>query len=230
MQTDNLLHKALLAGLVLLGGCNLVRNSSASKPEAFSVNDCVWKFVTQKELNASLAQSPDKKLLLNIYPVKRSLNSAKQDFDLSVFFQDAAVPEKNLGGKMDYKTFEEQSTWYINFLRSKKVDRKDIPLGYFIQIDGSTIGDNIAGINMCWWPQAKTVQYYFLSAPGGGTKLRDTVPKCPPDCLYVEILRKGIATARFSPSGKFELLWEKNVKAIIDNSYNTQTYGLTKHD
>jgi hypothetical protein len=171
-----------------------------------------------------------------------------------VFFQDAANPGKNLGGKMDNNIFEAQSAWYIDLLRSKKVEKKDIPLGYYIEIDGNSIRD-IAGINVCLWPKTKAVQYYFLTRTD--SREIDTVPKCPPDCFESRIVGQGIAFTRYSDNdsvpkcppacnqiiirqeiaqsryvqdGKFELLRERTMRTIIDNSYNKQTYALTKQD
>jgi len=233
MRTTNLL-KTAVAGFTLLLGCFLFTKCNTSsatsdmpgKENTVSVLntiDKVCKMIKAQEIKGAIAKSKNKKIILNIYPVKLSNNPAKKDFDLKIFFQDAAGNYKNIGAKINYKLFETQSGWYVSFLKDKNVLQNKIPFGYFLEADSAFIQSKI-GVSFCLVPGEENMEYFLLAAKpdskdGQKIAAKDSTCKCPPDCCKY-LLIKSDSTGKCPPDCLgIPLLLEPIVKIVIAKNY-----------
>jgi hypothetical protein len=233
MQPKNLLQCTAIASFLLLSAwCILVSNTlpgkdtEAIKKPTFTqiVEDIkIFKIVKTKEISAALAKSKDKKIILNIYPVKLSADMNKTDFDLKVAFQDAGQTNKNLGTKVNSSNFKTQSKWYVSFLKSKEVLGDNIPYGYFIEIDPSLI-KKTSGINICIIPEKSALEYCLLptnvTPTDKQTIKNDSNDKCPPICclqLQAQIIRSDSIGKCPPDCKKLNLLYENTMKKVISS-------------
>ena len=235
MQPKNLLQCTTVASLLLLSvWCLLVSNTlpekeaKTLKKSTFTqmVEDIrIFKIVKTKEITAALAKSKDKKIILNIYPVKLSADMNKTDFDLKVAFQDAGQANKNLGTKVNSSNFKTQSKWYVSYLKSKEVLGDNIPYGYFIEIDPLLV-KKTSGINICIIPEKSALEYCLLPAnvipTDKQTVKNDSNDKCPPICclkMQAQII-KADSIGKCPPDcRKLNLLYEGTMKKLISSEF-----------
>lgn len=236
MRSRNFLQWPVITGFTLLSawfflasGISPGKNSIADRrngAEHPNGDNKICKIVKAEDIKKALVKSKSKKIILNIYPVKLSNNSKKKDFDLMIFFQDDGELERNLGNKINSKTFETQSAWYVGFLKGKNIPVNNIPFGYYIEITSAFIQD-AGGLSICVLPEKAQMEHCLL--PGGKkfpgppqAKGGDSTGKCPPDCCSTLnlVMSMSDSTGKCPPMCRiYSLLLEKTMKAVIAKEY-----------
>ena len=192
MTTTKRLLKLAAAGITLMILAFIAKPSgtkpmstNASLQPADTSNFLVCKKLDKSQLEKAIEKSESKKIILNIFPVKRSADPGKNDFDLEVLYQDVYNFNTNVGGTVNKKLFETGSVNYMKFLRSRHVAKQTIPFGYRINVDGTTSKEKEADICVYALPVANN-----NTDQTGYPKplLRSDSCRCPPGCPCPKLL------------------------------------------
>lgn len=69
-------------------------------------------------------------VLLEMYPIKHSPDETKKDFDVVVFYRDMHGPYLNKEEWMKAGEFRQKAGNYFSYLKKRKIDISQVPLGY----------------------------------------------------------------------------------------------------
>lgn len=190
-------------------------------------NHKIYKSVKASALKNAIEKSKNKKLIIGIYPVKRSKNIYANDFALMIFSQDANGASKNLSEKIDSASFTIQSINYFNYLKSHGVASERIPNVYYVEISYSDI-KAIDAIGFYFSVETQHMNYYLLSAKAETTQNSvyssgfDSTGKCPPCKLPI---RFWDSTGKCPPTCPIKALpYALNVRNEINRIYKIKSY------
>ena len=190
----------------------------------------IYKMVSIAEINEALAASTDKKIILNIYPVKLSPDIRENDFALRIFFLDGSGTKQLLAKEINSSLFKIQSTYYIDFLKRKNISVSKIPNGYYVEIDEKFI-ENIDAVSLKVTVEKSQMEYYRLAgnipSQMDSTKKSteiiatnnsdSTICKCPPECCHF-VIRSSDSTGKCPPECA-KLFFSTTVQNVIHRVY-----------
>ncbi len=142
--------------------CRQIDKGSEKTSGNFKSEHKIYGAIKVGRLHKAIAKTKNKKVIIDIYPIKRSNNIHIDDFGLQNFFQDTQGSKVDIGERIDLNTFTRQSTNYINFLKREHIISSDIPNGYYIEIDADRI-KNIDEIGFYLSVEKSHMDCYFLS-------------------------------------------------------------------
>lgn len=219
-KTAVTIFASLFAWIIIFTHCTSV---TANKDNFIKEDDKTCKLIKASEINAALAKSKSKKIILNIYPVKLSNNLQKRDFDLKISFHDAAEPTKSINEKSNEKLFKTQSDWYVGYLKNRNVPKNKVPVGYFMQIDSSFLKTSV-GLSFCHTAGQDNVNYFLLTDKpdkDDASAKKDSTCKCPPDCCKYYVLATD-STGKCPPECGEYLLYRPFIESIIQKKYGNK--------
>lgn len=225
MRTTDV-QKSILAGLVLIF-CSCAAVNDSYQPDAVNKKTAkfrgdfnTWRQVPARSLQQAIARSKEKRVILNLHPVKYSNDPARDDFGLVYFFQDPAQREKNVS---EYdSSFLVQAGWYIEFMRNRRVSMKDIPLGFPFEVDSSIAG-NRSGLNFFFSLKEQSLKFFLLDGDFFQRNSSDSGGKCPPDCVKKNgVFSYWVPAATITSTGNYNLMQEPVLRDIICRIYKTK--------
>lgn|GEM_PF-1313848 len=103
--------------------------------------DSICKVIYLTDLRKSIAASKKGSVILGIYPLKRSANMKKKDFDLALVVLDTLkVPDIQGKGKGKAQApFLKEYNWYRSYLKNKNIPEASIPIGYYLEANVQTL-------------------------------------------------------------------------------------------
>lgn len=185
------------------------------EPPPTPANVCA--IVDAEKIRTALTQSGQKEVLLGIYPIKRSVDSKGQDFELAIVFQDTAGNRIMLPGEESQAEHERMISNYISFLHSNNIAEEKIARGFYFQFD-SLKAFSITKFNVCTEPQTA----YMWSCNDEEMEYpTDSAGKCPPDCCPKPLTRIASRTAGVCPPdcAVANLLYKPYMEKIIADLY-----------
>lgn len=197
--------------LLMAGTAHAQVNRQPANAIAPGTQDQHSKTVIVKTLPASvvdkaLRRAGKGKLYLEVYPVKASAGSNPNDFDALVVFRDAqhvSYPERTVSEKR----FEALAGNYARFMRSRQVQRSDVPFGYCMPVTWRKAGavKYQIGINL---------QRFSISVSAGVGYVHECDScKCPPECTL---------TFAQPASGSKSLLYSARMEQVVHAAYLKQ--------
>jgi hypothetical protein len=167
-------------------------------------SDHVYREIDLKTQKKAFEISKGDKIVVNIYPVKKTEIFTSNDVQLKIFFQNIKGTVSGLSDRVDKKKFNEQSANYVSFLKRKKVSGKNVPTTYYFSIDAARIAqaDKIA-----FYLSIKNshMDYYLMSAKKAPRNPKDSTGKCPPCNLAKRTLLHMDSTGKCPPSCNMQI-------------------------
>ena len=201
--------KATVAGLLLLialpalhsSQCLAqVKNASAIAPAAARTK-VITKTVDYGTLQKAIRKAGNSAVVLEVYPVKKSEDAGKNDFDALLVLRDAkntSYPAKSVSTN-DFNT---QAGHYVEYYRKQNAAQESFPWGYQVVIDkAKVVGNGKLTLGIEALQRTITVQY----TGGPGVKC-DSCSKCPPQCSG------GVSSQSMLMAGRME--------KVIKRAYN----------
>jgi len=166
---------------------------SSTRPDS----DHVYREIDLKMQKKVFKSFKGKKILINIYPVKKGKLVTNKDMQLAIFFQGVNGTMTDLSDKVNEKKFNEQSANYVSFVKLKHIPGKNIPNTYYASIDADRIAqaDKIA----FYLSISKSHLNYYLLSNNAPKRLNDSTGKCPPCNLSRRTLRQYDSTGKCPP-------------------------------
>lgn len=124
-------------------------------------------------------------LLLDIYPVKKTADLQKNDFDLVIILRQDGKKETFIDAGCDEARFRKEAALYVHYLFQNKIPLKNIPQLYTLEMDQAQIGNRAAlEISIPLLPSPDSYKIAVLKGPlkGKHRENLDSVPvcQCPP--------------------------------------------------
>jgi hypothetical protein len=174
-----LISSAIIIAIILIGTESWYKRIRTKFPTSVSGDKkpetCIqipWDTVEEKIQNGSL-----KKLLLDIYPLKYTPDQSDEKFDLVVFYRDSNGKLLNVSKSISDATFEKEASFYINYLKNKKVPKSKVPWGYQLSLNSNTKHQDKI-LSICFSVRDQSISYPLLFnydscrvPPGCGTDL-----------------------------------------------------------
>jgi hypothetical protein len=123
-------------------------------------------------------------LLLDIYPVKKTADPQKSDFDLAVILRQDGKKETFIDAGCNEDRFRKEAALYVHYLFQNKIPLKNIPQLYTIEMDQAQIGNRaVLEISIPLVPAPNSYKIAVFKGTRKDTRERlDSVPvcQCPP--------------------------------------------------
>ena len=239
MQTNEKLPaRSIFASIAMIIGCIFLFSSMLPQKKFASVIKAaatfsaegkkIYRVINAKEIKDALVNSKNKKIILNIYPVKLSKDITKQDFDLVIYFQEPSPAKKSIGNPINLKSFKTQASWYIYYLKSKNIAKENIPYGYYLEITPALL-ENLVGLKIGVLAEQFQLSYCALKEdPNNKTapvkkplnNHQNTLPDCCSQPQIFDLLPDS-SGGKCPPCLNLtsKLLLEGEMQAIIDDVY-----------
>jgi hypothetical protein len=224
MRTNNSLPWRVIACLAILTGyffsvsCTSVgKNQITTESHAVAIGEKgnnIRKTVKAADIKNALGKSTGEKIILNIYPVKRSNSPKKNDFDAMILFQDASDLDKNLGKDVSSKIFETQSASYVSFLKERKIPKTKIPFGYYIEINPAFM-KNAGDLLICIDPEQALMKYCVQPEE----KKSDPARTKDENCCSFSFRQPGDTIGKCPPCFIEKLWFQKPMQSVIERVY-----------
>jgi hypothetical protein len=160
---------------LLFGSC------SNGDPGNGKMNGDSWvnKTIDIRKLQNEFPGGMSHRLLLDIYPVKKTEDTGKKDFDLVVSLRDDQNKETFIDSGCNEDLFRKETAYYVHYLFHNKIPLKDIPHSYLVDMEQAKIGNKAALlITIPLLPAPGNPRFAYLKE--NATRLLiDSVPVCP---------------------------------------------------
>lgn len=97
--------------------------------------DSIRKEIDMASLRRSFVFPRDGSIILNIYPLKRSADMNRKDFELAIVGPAPSHSLAILGEKNAQSQFSKEYKWYRNYLKKNKIAEAATPAGYYLKVE-----------------------------------------------------------------------------------------------
>lgn len=182
-------------------------------------DDKIYKVISGKQITKLLKQSKGENIIMNIYPVKRSNNVDKNDFDLEiVFLKQGEIFSKT--AEFNMKQFKQQAGWYISYLKQKNIPKEDIPYGYYLTLNSEKL-QGMVGIGIALQPATNQLEHCFIMTSSSDySKKQKKDSCCDPSPLPMPMtLQADTVIGRCPPSCMLKTVYSNEMQKIIELKY-----------
>lgn len=178
-------YPQMMAAVVFFG---LIGGANCTSPRINGGDKAISKTIDVRDLRRQVAGAQNSHFILDVYPIKKTAEPDRKDFDLAVFVRSDDKIENSLDGGYNDAEFRRQAANYVRYLYQKKVTAKDIPQLYIVEMDKERIeSKSRLTITIPQTPSLGSYRMAVLAGMSGGTgstgKVQaDSVPvcQCPP--------------------------------------------------
>jgi ABC-type molybdate transport system substrate-binding protein len=162
-------------------------------PQADPRGASLCRTISATELQSLL--NGQNRAVASIFPVKKSADSTKQDFELMIMMP--TVNTKKAAPAKD--NFEKEAGNYVSYLKGRKLNQDKIPTNYYLILNKNMLKSK-KSMQVCIDPLQGSIKIYDIEAGNiyvPNPSYSDSAGKCPPDCtttdaLYADIMYTAI--------------------------------------
>lgn len=166
---------------VLLLACNSQKVKIEDEAQV-SPAPPLCRSVPAENLQQQFKKNGSEEAMISIYPVKKSGDMSRKDFDLVFVLHDG----KNTAGLKPAQSFEKEAEYYVQYMKKQKVQAENLPTAYYAAIRKA---ESPQCLQVCLeLDKMKAVYDYSCIDQNHTFKAIDSAGKCPPECISSPLL------------------------------------------